>query len=188
MSAPAAGITGTPTFLFTDIQGSTRLLQQLGDRYAALLDQPRALIGAAVERAGGTVFGTEGDAVFCAFPTAAGAVAAAVEAQRALATHEWPAEGAIRVRMGIHSGEALLASGDYVGLRIGGATESLRAPSGTGLFEAPIEVVDFVMPTRPTDDPAAEREWDIGTRMSAGEAADYAIRDVDADKTELSTG
>ena len=71
------GTASTPTFLFTDIEGSTRLLQSLGTRYAPLLDRQRELIAAAVEGAGGRVFGTEGDAVFASFPTAAAGVIAA---------------------------------------------------------------------------------------------------------------
>ena len=133
MSGTAASGTpasGTPTFLFTDIEGSTRLLQQVGDRYAALLDEHRALIRGAVEHAGGRVFGTEGDALFCAFPAAAAALAAAVEAQRAMAAHAWPEDGVIRVRMGIHSGEAMLAGGDYVGLALHQVARIMSAGHG----------------------------------------------------------
>jgi len=71
-------------------------------------------------------------------------------------------------------------------LRLGGAAQALRASTGAGLFDAPVEMLAFVIPTRPTGDPAAEREWDIGTHMSAEEAAAYAIDEVDADKRELS--
>ncbi len=118
MTDGAVGVTGTPTFLFSDIEGSTRLLQGLGEGYASVLEEHRRLIVSAVEQAGGRVFGTEGDALFCAFPTPGGALAAAAAAQRDLAAHSWPADGVIRVRMGIHSGEALLTGGDYVGLAL----------------------------------------------------------------------
>src|SRR3954454_20558450 len=104
--------------MFTDIEGSTRLLQHLGTRYSDLLDEHRALIIAAVENAGGRVFGREGDALFCSFPTAAAGVTAAADAQRAIEMHEWPADGRIRVRIGVHSGEAVESKGDYVGLTV----------------------------------------------------------------------
>jgi len=108
----------TPTFLFSDIEGSTRLIQQLGAEYPRVLADHRRLIADAVSGNGGSIFGTEGDALFCAFPSPAAAVAAAAAAQRALAEHEWPEGGEIRVRMGIHTGEALLTGGDYVGLSL----------------------------------------------------------------------
>ena len=78
----AGGTASTPTFLFTDIEGSTRLLQHLDERYSALLDAHRELLTAAIEGHGGRVVGTEGDSVFASFPTAAGGVGAAAEAQR----------------------------------------------------------------------------------------------------------
>jgi predicted ATPase/class 3 adenylate cyclase len=109
---------GTSTFLFTDIEGSTRLVQALGDRYGALLDEHRKLIAAAVEAVGGRVFGSEGDALFSVFPSATAGITAAVAAQRELLAHKWPTDGAIKVRMGLHTGEAILTGGDYVGLAL----------------------------------------------------------------------
>ena len=110
--------TGTVTLLFTDIQGSTRLLARVGDgAYGALLDEERAIVTGAVEGEGGVVFGSEGDAHFAAFPSAGSAVRAAVAAQRALAAHTWPA-GEVRVRMGLHTGEVQVANGDYHGLEV----------------------------------------------------------------------
>jgi predicted ATPase/class 3 adenylate cyclase len=110
--------TGTVTFLFTDIEGSTRLLQALGDRYEPLLEQHRALCRAAFAAGGGVEIGTEGDAFFIAFPSAQGAIAAVVNAQRALWAHSWPDDARIRVRMGLHTGEAAVVAGDYVGLDV----------------------------------------------------------------------
>jgi predicted ATPase/class 3 adenylate cyclase len=124
------GTASTPTFLFTDIEGSTRLLQALGSRYSALLDEHRELITAAVVNAGGRIFGTEGDAVFCSFPTAAGGVMAAADAQRALEGHTWPDEGRIRVRMGVHTGEAIETKGDYVGLAVHQVARIMSAGHG----------------------------------------------------------
>jgi predicted ATPase/class 3 adenylate cyclase len=109
--------TGTVTFLFTDIEGSTRHAQALGDAWAEVLDRHNRLLRDAVTTEGGTVFGTEGDAVFAVFATAPRAAAAAVSAQRAVLAEAWPETGGpLRVRMGIHSGEGTLAGDDYVGI------------------------------------------------------------------------
>lgn len=108
----------TVTFLFTDIEGSTRLLLRVGERYVEALDDHGRLIGSAVARFGGTVFGSEGDAVFAAFSEAPRAVEAAIEAQRALAAHDWPEGGSVRVRMGLHTGEATVGSTGYAGIDV----------------------------------------------------------------------
>jgi predicted ATPase/class 3 adenylate cyclase len=111
-------LTGTVTFLFSDIEGSTRLLRAQGDAWAEQLERHRVLLRAAFVANGGSEVGTEGDSFFVAFPTAPGAVAAAVEAQRALAAEPWPAGAEIRVRMGMHTGEASLSAKTYVGLHV----------------------------------------------------------------------
>ena len=110
--------TGTVTFLFTDIEGSTRLTQSLGDGWPPILERHNAILRGAVEAQGGTQFGSEGDAVFASFPSAPRAVKAAVDAQRALAAEQWPDEVAIRVRMGLHTGEGQVAGDSYVGLDV----------------------------------------------------------------------
>jgi predicted ATPase/class 3 adenylate cyclase len=110
--------TGTVTFLFTDIEGSTRLLTDAGSQYGALLEEHRRLIRDAVEGSGGTIFGTEGDAVFAVFERAGAALGAAADMQRALLEHQWPDGRQVRVRAGIHSGEVTLTDGGYVGLTI----------------------------------------------------------------------
>ncbi len=115
---PPRGSSAIRTFLFTDIEGSTRLLQRMAERYATVLAEHRDLIGSAVDQHGGRVFGSEGDALFCVFETASGALSAAAQAQLALAAHEWPADGEVRVRMAVHSGEALAVDGDFVGLAL----------------------------------------------------------------------
>ncbi|HEX2382985.1 MAG TPA: adenylate/guanylate cyclase domain-containing protein [Acidimicrobiales bacterium] len=107
----------TVTFVFTDIEGSTRLLQQLGDRYADVLETHYELIAAAFAGAGGVIFGSRGDAVFAAFVDPAGAVAGGLEAQRALRSHPWDGHE-VRVRMGIHTGEAVARGGTYIGLDV----------------------------------------------------------------------
>ena len=100
---------GTVTFLFTDIEGSTRLLEQHSDRYADLLEEHRRVLRGAFERHGGVEVDTQGDAFFVAFARASDAVAAAEDAQRAL---ELP------VRIGIHTGEPQLRDGGYVGIDV----------------------------------------------------------------------
>ncbi|HVC31273.1 MAG TPA: adenylate/guanylate cyclase domain-containing protein, partial [Steroidobacteraceae bacterium] len=110
---------GTVTFLFTDIEGSTRLLHHLGDvRYAAALAAHRDLLRQAFRAHGGSEVDTQGDAFFVAFPQASEAVTAAVVAQRALAAHPWPDGVAIRVRMGVHTGEPVRITEGYVGIDV----------------------------------------------------------------------
>ena len=103
---------GTVTFLFTDIESSTVLLREHGDRYPELLAEHRRLIRDAVEPHGGVVFGSEGDALFIAFGVAADAVVAASAAQRALAPLP------LRVRMGLHTGRPTVHQGDYAGIDV----------------------------------------------------------------------
>jgi predicted ATPase/class 3 adenylate cyclase len=110
--------TGTVTLLFSDIEGSTRLLRSAGDAYAGLLDEHRRLLNEAFEHHGGYVVDSDGDAFFVAFSSANDAAAAAVEAQLALAEHLWPGEHAVRVRMGLHTGEPQPVEGRYVGLDV----------------------------------------------------------------------
>jgi class 3 adenylate cyclase len=100
--------TGTVTLVFTDIEGSTRLLRELGDSYGEVLGEHRRVVREAFQRCGGVEVGTEGDAFFYAFSKATDAVAAAREGQAALAA------GEVRVRIGIHTGEPLLSDDDYI--------------------------------------------------------------------------
>jgi predicted ATPase/class 3 adenylate cyclase len=113
MTEPASR---TLTFLFTDIEGSTRLLQALGDGYRHILATQRALIEGASTARGGQLFGSEGDALFLAFTDAAAAIRAAADAQQALATHDWPNGATVRVRMGVHTGQVTALAENYVGL------------------------------------------------------------------------
>jgi predicted ATPase/class 3 adenylate cyclase len=108
------------TFLFSDVEGSTRLLARLGAGYAPVLEQHRRLLRAACATRDGVELGTEGDSLVVAFARASDAVAAAVAGQRALAAHPWPDGVDLRVRMGLHTGEVdLTADGDdYVGLAL----------------------------------------------------------------------
>jgi predicted ATPase/class 3 adenylate cyclase len=122
--------TGTVTFLFTDIEGSTRLLQHLGDRYADVLADQRRLIRAAFQDRDGHEIDTAGDGLFVAFGRATQAVEAAVAAQRAISLHRWPDGVSVRVRMGLHTGEATLTAGGYVGLDVHRASRISSAGHG----------------------------------------------------------
>src|SRR3954471_1921699 len=109
---------GTVTFLFSDIEGSTRLLTRLRAAYAEVLAEHQRLLRAAFDEHDGREVKTEGDAFFVAFARARDAVAAAVSAQRALASRRWPDGADVRVRIGVHTGEAELRLDDYVGLDV----------------------------------------------------------------------
>jgi predicted ATPase/class 3 adenylate cyclase len=104
--------TGTVTFLFTDVEGSTRLLQEHGDGYAALLAEHRRELRGAFVRHDGVEVDTQGDAFFVAFSRASDALAAATEAQRSLG------DGPVKVRIGIHTGEPVLTDEGYVGIDV----------------------------------------------------------------------
>src|SRR4051794_31648307 len=148
---------GTVTMLFTDIEGSTHMLQRIGVKYAAVLDDHRALLTAAVETNEGAVVGTQGDAMFAVFSEAPDAVAAALGAQLALAQHPWPAHGRIRVRMGIHTGDALLRNGDYVGLAVHQAARICSAVHG-----GQVVVSDTTAATAADDLPPGAGLLDLG--------------------------
>src|SRR5215469_7605134 len=122
--------TGTVTFLFTDIEGSTQLLQRLGEEYARVLGEHQALLRAAFAAHDGVEVDTQGDAFFVAFPTAPAAVAAAVEATRTLAAHAWPANAPLRVRIGLHTGTPQLVGDHYVGLDVHRAARMAAAGHG----------------------------------------------------------
>lgn len=121
---------GTVTFLFSDIEGSTKLLGKLGDRYPPLLEEHHRLLREAFAAAGGIEVSTEGDAFFVAFPNATNAIKGAVEAQRALALHAWPEEAQIRVRIGIHTGEGILGGDNYAGIDVHRAARVMSAAHG----------------------------------------------------------
>jgi predicted ATPase/class 3 adenylate cyclase len=122
--------TGTVTLLFTDIEGSTRLLRRVGDAYAGLLSQHRSLLEQAFLAHRGVVVDREGDAFFVAFASAKDAVAAAADGQRALVSHDWVDENEIRVRMGLHTGEPRVVEGRYVGLDVHQAARVMAVAHG----------------------------------------------------------
>jgi predicted ATPase/DNA-binding SARP family transcriptional activator/class 3 adenylate cyclase/Tfp pilus assembly protein PilF len=109
---------GTVTYLFTDIEHSTRLVLELGDRWGGVLEEHHRLLREAWAAAGGYEVRTMGDAFFVVFTRADAALAAAVQAQRAVESHPWPEGARIRVRMGLHTAAASLVAGDYVGVEV----------------------------------------------------------------------
>jgi|HubBroStandDraft_3_1064219.scaffolds.fasta_scaffold02390_1 predicted ATPase/class 3 adenylate cyclase/DNA-binding CsgD family transcriptional regulator len=121
---------GAVTFLFTDIEGSTRLVKALREGYAQVLAEHRRLVRAAVAVHGGHEVDTQGDAFFVAFAGAKQAVLCAVEIQRALAGHQWPAGAPVRVRIGVHTGQAVPAGGGYTGLAVHRAARICAAARG----------------------------------------------------------
>jgi predicted ATPase/class 3 adenylate cyclase len=122
--------TGNLTFFFSDIEGSTRLLQVLGDRWHQVLDDHHRLLRAVVAEYGGTEVVAGGDSFFVVFPTAPAAVGAAASAQRALAAYSWPDGTEVRVRLGLHTGTASLAGGSYAGLDVHRAARIMSAGHG----------------------------------------------------------
>src|SRR5438067_12132076 len=116
MSTPLPS--GTVTFVFTDIEASTRLLQELGDEYADVSRAHRRIVRDAFGGRGGTEIDTQGDSFFFSFPRARDAVAAAVDAQRALREQDWPRGHEVRVRMGLHTGEPSVGDEGYLGIDV----------------------------------------------------------------------
>ena len=109
---------GTITFLFTDIEGSTRLLEKMGDQYVVALSDHHEIMRTYIQKWHGREMDTQGDSFFVAFPRALDAVQCAVEAQRTLIAHTWPQGEYLRVRMGLHTGEPLIASMGYIGMDV----------------------------------------------------------------------
>ena len=146
MAARAELPSGTVTFLFTDIEGSTKLLHELGDRYGEVLAEHRRVIREAVQRHNGVEVDTQGDAFFVAFARASDAVAGAQEAQVALQG------GPVRVRMGLHTGEPIRSEEDYVGVDVhrgariaaaGHGGQVLVSQATRDLLDSSIELVDL---------------------------------------------
>jgi peptide/nickel transport system substrate-binding protein len=122
---------GTVTFLFTDIEGSTQLLKQLGgDRYGEALADHQRILRELFAEGGGHEIDTQGDSFFVAFRRAKDAVSTAVEAQRRLTAHAWPDDTSLRVRMGIHTGEPAVGGERYVGMGVHRAARICAAGHG----------------------------------------------------------
>jgi class 3 adenylate cyclase/tetratricopeptide (TPR) repeat protein len=123
-------LTGTVTFLFTDIEGSTELLKRLGRRYGEVLTDHREILRKAVREHGGEEVDRQGDSFLFAFPRADEAAAAAIDGQQALAAHEWPPGNRLRVRMGIHTAEPTVSEEGYYGLGVHRAARIMAAAHG----------------------------------------------------------
>jgi class 3 adenylate cyclase len=121
---------GTVTLLFSDIEGSTRLLEQLGDRYEQVHRDHRRLLREQLQGAGGQEIDTQGDAFFFSFTRAKDAVRGAVAAQRELAAHSWPDGAEVKVRMGLHTGEPTVGEEGYVGMDVVRAARICSAGHG----------------------------------------------------------
>jgi class 3 adenylate cyclase len=121
---------GTVTFLFSDIEGSTRLLEQLGDRYQEVDREHRRILRERLGEAGGREMDNQGDAFFFSFPRAKDAVAGAVAAQRELAAHHWPDDVGVGVRMGLHTGEPTVGEEGYLGMDVVRAARICSAGHG----------------------------------------------------------
>jgi class 3 adenylate cyclase len=129
--AGAAGLpAGFVTIVLTDIEGSTGLLTHLGDAYEAVLDGVREVIRAAVVRAGGREVEVRADEFFAVFERAGPAIETAVAVQRELARRAWPDDLAVRIRIGIHSGDITLTDGGYIGLSVHTAARVCTAGHG----------------------------------------------------------
>ena len=121
---------GTVTFLFTDIEGSTNILEHLREQYAIVLADQRKILRDAFKRWNGFEIDTQGDSFFVAFTRAIDAVCCVVEAQKALAEHQWPQGADVRVRMGLHTGEPIIVHTGYVGMDIHRAARIAAAGHG----------------------------------------------------------
>src|SRR5579864_1291279 len=188
--------TGTVTFLFTDIEGSTALLQRLGDRrYAEVLEEHRRVLREAFGEGHGQLVNTLGDSFLVAFSRARDALAAAVAAQLTLAKHVWPDGASLRVRMGLHTGEPVGGTGDYVGLDVHRASRICSAGHG-GQILVSRTVADLTTPDLPPGvnlkDLGAHRLKDLRERehllqvMHPDLPADFpALKSVDARPNNL---
>src|SRR5262245_23129506 len=135
LASPGSGLPGgTVTFAFTDIEASTALLRRLGDRYAGLLAEHRRIVRTVFGGASGVEIDRQGDAFFFAFPRSRDAVGAAVEVQLAHAATEWPDGVAVRVRIGLHTGEPAVGDEGYLGIDVVRAARICTVARGGGVL------------------------------------------------------
>jgi len=118
------------TFLFTDIEGSTQLVEELGSGYSLALRVHRSVLNACFDRCGGKEFGSEGDALFAVFSRREGALTCAVDAQRRIEGYAWPEGARLRVRIGVATGPARISGGEYVGVPVHEAARVCAAAHG----------------------------------------------------------
>src|SRR5437660_7579988 len=141
--------TGTVTFFFSDIEGSTRLIQQLGEHYPDVLLAHHAIQREALAANGGHELRTEGDSFFIVFGSALEACAGAAAVQKRLHAYAWPDGGPVRVRIGLHTGEATLVGNEYLGLDVHRAARVAAAAHGGQVLvsETTHALVDHVLPS-----------------------------------------
>ncbi|HEV8602275.1 MAG TPA: adenylate/guanylate cyclase domain-containing protein [Gaiellaceae bacterium] len=157
---------GAVTFVFTDIEGSTRLVRQLRGRYADVLAEHQRLLRAAFAKHDGHEIDTQGDAFFYAFGSAHEAVLAAVEAQRALSGYPWPDETEVKVRIGVHTGQAAPVNGRYTGLAVHRAARICAAGHG-----------GQVLVSQSTQSLLEDEEEDLAVRMR--DLGDQRLKDIE---------
>ena len=157
---------GAVTFLFTDIEGSTRLVRQLRGRYADVLGEHQRLLREAFARHGGHEIDTQGDAFFYAFASAHEAVLAAVEGQRALSGYPWPDETEVKVRIGVHTGQSAPVNGRYTGLAVHRAARICAAGHG-----------GQVLVSQATQSLLEDEEEDLAVRLR--DLGDQRLKDID---------
>ena len=165
---------GTVTFLFTDVEGSTKLWEQFGEVMGVALALHDELLRGAIDAHGGVVFATGGDGVAAAFGRAGDAVAAAVDAQHALQSAAWPDGVGLRVRMGAHTGEAEERDGDYFGPPVNRAARLMSAAHGGQVVVS--EATAAVLGT-----PTGVRLVDLGSHRLKGVVDEMRVFGVDAD-------
>jgi YVTN family beta-propeller protein len=157
---------GAVTFVFTDIEGSTRLVRQLRGRYPEVLSEHQRLVREAFAKHGGHEIDTQGDAFFYAFGSAHEAVLAAVEAQRALAEYAWPDETEVKVRIGVHTGQAAPVNGRYTGLAVHRAARICAAGHG-----------GQILVSQATESLLEDAEEDVAVRLL--DLGDQRLKDID---------
>jgi predicted ATPase/class 3 adenylate cyclase len=156
---------GTVTFLFSDIEGSTRLVKSLRAAYAELLADHQRILRNSFTEAGGHEIDTQGDSFFVAFPRASDAVAAAVSAQRALAAHRWPGGAEVRVRIGLHTGEPSVGGERYVGIDVHKAARVCAAAHGGEVLVS--------------ETTSALVDADLAEGVSLRDVGTHALKDID---------
>ena len=157
---------GAVTFVFTDIEGSTRLVRQLRGRYADVLADHQRLLREAFSLHGGHEIDTQGDAFFFAFGSAHEAVLAAVEGQRALSGYPWPEETELKVRIGVHTGQAAPVNGRYTGLAVHRAARICAAGHG-----------GQILVSQATQSLLEDEEEDLAVRMR--DLGDQRLKDIE---------
>jgi class 3 adenylate cyclase len=136
---------GAVTFLFTDIEGSTRLLKQLRERWGPTLAEHQRLLRTAFSNYHGYEVDTQGDSFFVAFGSARDALLAAVEGQLATLSHEWPDGVQVKVRVGIHTGQAAVSDGRYTGLAVHRAARIGAAAHGVKGFKTQVHAQECLV-------------------------------------------